>query len=152
MTRKDEYKTTKCSLTGNECDLGDCSNCDESSAHEHSERLREHYNLVPYDLTERKGIVFKTNYHRSIARFLTGTKIDTIITAFSLPDSTITPVPYNMSRLIVRWPLFVKMKFITSIGVPNKLVEVSNFLVAYYDDYIYVISPVLTDYEFENRQ
>ncbi|MCK4668211.1 hypothetical protein KAU33_15780 [Candidatus Dependentiae bacterium] len=151
MTEKDEYKTTVCSLTGEECDLGDCSDCEESDAHEHEERMNAHCNFMPNELMDRKRIVFKINYHRTIAKFLTGTSIDTIINIFSLPDSTVTPVPYNMSKLIARWPHFVIMKYIMSIGVPNKLVEISNYLLAYYDDEIYLVSPMLTDAEFSRK-
>lgn len=151
LTEKDEYKTTVCSLTGEECDLGDCSDCETSDSHEHKERMNAHCNFIPNELMEKKKIVFKINHHRTIAKFPTGTPIDTIINIFNLPDSTVIPVSYNMSKLIARWPHFVIMKYIMSIGVPNKLAEISNFLIAYYNDEIYLISPMLTDAEFINK-
>lgn len=152
LTEKDEYKTSTCSLTGEECDLGDCSDCEISDAHEHEERLRAHYNLIPNKSEEKKGITFKVNYHRTVVELPIGTELGQIFNLFDLTDSRPIPVPYNMSRLIVRWPQFVIMKYIMGIGVPNKLIEMSNYLIAYYDDVIYVTAPMFTNAEMERKR
>jgi len=43
------------------------------------------------------------------------------------------------------------MEYIMIICVSNQLVEVSNFFIAYYDDEIYVVSPMFTDAEFSRK-
>ena len=151
LTEQDEYKMTVCSLTGEECDLGDCSDCKESDAHEHEERIRAHHNFIPDNLEEKKGITFKINYHRTVAELPIGTTLDQIFNFFDLVDSKSISVPYSMSRLLARWPHFVMVKYITSIGVPNKLIEMSDYLIAYYDDVIYVTAPMYTDAEMNKK-
>lgn len=152
VTEKDEYKMTACSLTGEECDLGDCCDCEKSEAYEHEERIRAHCYLVPNELEEKKGISFKINYHRTVAELPIGTELGQIFELFNLADSRPIPVPYSMSKLIFRWPHFVMVKYITSVGVPNKLIEMSDYLIAYYDDTIYVTAPMFTDAEMERKR
>ena len=152
LAEKNEYKMTVCSLTGEECDLGDCRDCEESETHEHEERIRAHHNLVPDELEEKKGTIFKINYHRTVAELPIGTELGQIFNLFNLIDSIPIPIPYNMSKLIVRWPHFVMVKYITSIGVPNKLIEMSDYLIAYYDDAIYVTAPMFTNAEMDRKR
>ena len=152
MVDRDEYREVTCSLTGKDCSWGDCSTCEEGIGENRDERLREHNRLIPKTLKEKSDVVYSMNEYNTVALFKSGIGVKEIVEAFRLPDSKEIPVRYDMSRLLVRWPQFVKVKYIMSLGIPVKLIEVSNFLFAYYEDMFFVIAPRLTDEEFENSR
>ena len=149
LVDKDEYREVTCSLTGGECSWGDCSTCEEGIEETHSEILREHNRLIPKTLSKKGDVVYSMNEYNTVAMFSSGRKVKDILAAFHLSDSNETPVRYDMSRLLIRWPEFVKIKYIMSLGIPLKLTEISNFLFAYYEDEFFVTAPRLTDEEFE---
>lgn len=152
MTEKDEYKITVCSLTNEECSVGDCSTCGEAMDETHDARMREHELLTPTNLSKKHDFVYSHNDYNTIALFKSGRKLEDIAEALQLPDRKVKPVRYDMSRLLIRWPHFVKLKYILSLGVPEKLVEMGTFLFAYYGDDMFVTAPRLTDEEFENSK
>lgn len=149
---KDKYREVTCSLTGQTCSWGDCSTCENGLKNAHEERMREHDKLIPTTLYEKDNIVYLINKYNTVATFTSGRKVEDVVKAFQLPDSNEIPVCYDMNRLLIRWPQFVKVKSIMSLGIPLKLIEVSNFLFAYYEDEFYVTAPRLTDEEFEDSR
>ena len=152
MVDRDEYREVTCSLTGEDCSWVDCSTCEEGMEETRSERLREHDRLIPKTLSKKGDVVYSMNEYKTVALFSSGRNIKDIVEAFQFPDSNEIPVRYDMSRLLIRWPEFVKIKYIMSLGIPLKLTEISNFLFAYYEDEFFVTAPRLTDEEFKNSR
>ena len=152
MVDKDEYREVTCLLTGEDCPWGDCSTCEEGMEETHIERMRKHDRLIPKTQRKKGVLVFSMNDDNTVALFTSRIRTEDIVEAFQFPDPNEIPVRYDMSRLLIRWPEFVKVKNIMSLGIPLKLIEVSNFLFAYYEDVLFVIAPKLTDEEFENSR
>lgn len=150
MVYIDEYRISTCSITDEICYGDDCSSCKECLNEEHGNRIREHTRLSPTITGNKDGITFLFNEYQTVAEFGSEWKIDEAISAVKVPDGDETPVPYDINRLIVRWPHFVKVKNIMSLGVPLKLMEISNHLFAYYEDTFYLASPKWTDEEFND--
>lgn len=150
LVEKDEYKNTVCSLTNEECSFGDCSVCEESINKAYEDRMREQDYLIPMVPKKLGDIGFFSNKFNTVAMFKIKVPIDEIIKNLSFPDPNEIPVHYDMSRLLVRWPHFVKMKYILSLGIPLRLMEVSDYLFAFYEYTVFLTAPVLTDEEFNN--
>lgn len=147
-----EYRKVVCMITDKECKGGnDCSLCKDASEYDHAERMKDRANLLPDTEVIKKGIEFKKNPFNTIAEFRLNAPIKKIIEIFNLPDKTIKHVPYDMRRLVVRWPQFVKMKYILSLGIPHKMIEISSFLIVYYEHKAIIIAPRMTEKEFEEN-
>lgn len=138
-------------ITDKECTGGNCSMCKDASEYDHTERMKDRANLLPNLEVIKKGIEFNKNVYNTIAEFKLNTPIEKIIEIFNFPDKTIKPVPYDVRRLAVRWPNFVKMKYILSLGVPHKMIEISKYLIVYYEDKAIIIAPMMTTKEFEEK-
>lgn len=152
MTEPDEYKKTICVLTEQECnEYGDCSICTVALDEERKEREDERRRLIPNISKTKQDVEFKINVFNTIAIFDTDISTEKIVEIFQFPNKIISPVPYDIRRFIVRWPQFVKFKNITSLGIPNELIEICDFLIAYYDHAIFMTAPKLTEQEFNDE-
>ena len=150
MVDKDEYRNVICSLSNEECSFGDCSVCEQGMEEAYKERMEEHDYLIPIIPKKTGDIDYFSNRYNTVAMFEIGAPIDKVIENFRFTDPNKIPVDYDMNRLIVRWPNFVKVKFILSLGIPLKLMEVSNYLIAFYEHKIFLTAPFLTEEEFNN--
>lgn len=151
MTSIDEYRKVICLITDEECQGCDCSECEDASKHGHTERMEEHASLLPEKEAVKKSTTFLRNSFNTVAEFNPNVTIEKIIEIFQFPDKSIKPVPYDMRRLIIRWPQFIKVKNILSLGIPYKMVEISDYLIAYYEHKTLVTAPRLTDKEFNEK-
>ena len=148
LVEKDEYRIITCSLTNEGCSFGDCSVCEQGIEEAYKERMEKHDYLIPTIPKKMGDIDCFSNRFNTVAMFKIKVPIDEIVKNLGFPDPNEIPVHYDMNRLLVRWPHFVKMKFILSLGIPLKLMEVSDYLFAFYEHKIFLTAPVLTDEEF----
>jgi len=151
MTNPDEFKLITCTLTNEQCYVNDCSQCERASEEEKEERLQEQKRLIPDKPMLKFNVEYLVNEHNTIGKFHIDIEEEDIIKVLKLEGKISKTITYDMRRLMTRWPHFVKVKNILSLGIPNQLKEIDTILFAYYDDFTYIAAPLWTDEDFKQK-
>lgn len=152
MTEPNEFQRIVCALTNEDCTDDNCSECKTASEEEKKEAKRDRESLIPDNHKTKCGIEYFRNKYNTIAKFEKNTPKEDIMKVLDIEGCSSKTIPYDVERLLTRWPHFVKVKNILSLGIPDRLEKVDHLLFAYYDNgYTYIAAHMWTDEEFDHR-
>lgn len=152
MTEPNEFQRIVCVLTNEDCTDTNCSECETASEEEKEAEKRDRESLIPDEHKRKFDIEYFRNKYNTVAKFEKDTPKEDIIKVLDIKGFSSETIPYDVEKLLTRWPHFAKVKNILSLGIPDRLEKVDHLLFAYYDDgYTYVAAHMWTDEEFNNR-
>lgn len=134
MTGYDDYRITTCSITGEECYRGGCSNCEVAKAKEQSIKYQYHKNILDFSSNKCKlyGVIVLTNKSNTMAVVRVGDYKQ-------MQTNGLTGVEYSFGQYVkVQYPHFICLMNKMDLSPPTHVFKEKHQLgIFIYDDYVY---------------